>query len=68
MVDPRQPVDPWFAATWEGAALSTLLAGAQLSLKEKLAWLEDMGRFYRAVGGDEPVREGRRASPIDKDS
>jgi hypothetical protein len=66
MVDSRQPQDPWFSATWEGAALSSLLAGARLSLEDKLAWLEDMSRFYRAVAGDKELGAITSASSKDK--
>jgi hypothetical protein len=69
MVDSRQPPDPWFSATWEGAALSKLLAGAQLSLEEKLAWLQDVSRFYRAIGGDKVLGATKAASSTkDEDS
>ena len=34
------PGDPWQYATWEGAKRAQLLAGAQLTLREKLEWLE----------------------------
>jgi hypothetical protein len=43
--------DPWAAASWEGAARANLLAGARLSLKEKLAWLEEMGRLAERLHG-----------------
>ncbi len=52
MTEGRLPTDdPWFWATWEGASLASLLAGARLSLPEKLAWLEEvteMGERMRA--------------------
>lgn len=36
--------DPWPAASWEGAAESTLILSASLTLSERLDWLEEMGR------------------------
>ena len=41
MVKPELPGDPWQYTTWEGAERAHLLAGAQLSLRQKLAWLEE---------------------------
>jgi hypothetical protein len=66
MVDSSQPKDAWSAATWEGAALSNLLAGERLSLAEKLAWLQDITRFYRAVGGNRELGATRPANPKGK--
>jgi hypothetical protein len=41
---PEDP-DPWAAASWEGAELATLRAGARLTFAEKVAWLEQAHRF-----------------------
>jgi hypothetical protein len=39
--------DPWESMTWEGAAKAHLSAGANLSLPEKLAWLEEINELAR---------------------
>lgn len=44
--------DPWASATWEGAARGHLLAGARLTMAEKLAWLEDTGRLAERFARD----------------
>ena len=45
------------------AALSNLLAGARLSFREKLAWLEDVSRFYKAVRRSHEAK-GAQADPV----
>ena len=42
--------DSWHAMTWEGAHQNTLRAGAQLSLAEKVAWLEEAHRTAIRLG------------------
>jgi hypothetical protein len=42
--------DSWHAASWEGARLNTLRAGARLSLPEKVAWLEEAHRAAIRLG------------------
>jgi hypothetical protein len=37
--------DPWESMTWEGAAKAQLIAGANLSLPEKLAWLDEINEL-----------------------
>lgn len=41
---PENP-DPWASATFEGAELATLRAGARLTFTEKVAWLEQAHRI-----------------------
>lgn len=51
---PTDSTDAWYWATWQGAADATLLAGARLTLAQKLDWLEEMGRIAAWLQG---VRE-----------
>ena len=44
------PGDPWQYATWEGAERAQLLAGAQLTLREKLVWLEQAADLVERLG------------------
>jgi hypothetical protein len=48
--------DPWESMTWEGAAKANLIAGANLTLPEKLAWLEEINDLARNL-----ARSRRRA-------
>ncbi len=48
---PELQRDPWFYATWEGNEIATLLAGARLTLPEKLQWLEDACRMAEYFEG-----------------
>ena len=52
---PTQPPerDPWESATFEGAARANLLAEARMTMAEKLAWLEEMGRLARRLHASE---------------
>ena len=49
---PTDSTDPWYWATWQGAADATLLAGARLTLAQKLDWLEEIGRIAQMLQGD----------------
>lgn len=53
--------DPWYWATWQGATDATLLAGARLTMAQKLDWLEEMNRIAARLS-TELRSEGR---PID---
>jgi hypothetical protein len=44
MGDALRPDSSWAAMTFEGARVNTLVAGARLSLAEKVAWLEEAHR------------------------
>ncbi len=37
--------DPWRTASWQGAAEASLIEGSRLSMGQKLAWLEEVGRL-----------------------
>ncbi len=37
--------DPWEGVTWDDAELATLRAGARLTLRQKLQWLQDADRL-----------------------
>lgn len=54
MAKPLRFEDPWESMTWEGAAKANLIAGANLTLPEKLAWLEEINNLARNLA------EGRR--------
>ncbi|MDX1998275.1 MAG: hypothetical protein SF066_11200 [Thermoanaerobaculia bacterium] len=54
---PTDVTDPWYWATWQGATDATLLAGARLTLSQKLDWLEELGRIARSLQGDRDHRE-----------
>jgi hypothetical protein len=40
---PPSPAD-WSGSTWEGARLAVLLAGARMTMAQKLEWLEETTR------------------------
>ena len=44
-----QADDNWEAATWDGAELATLRAGARLTFRQKLKWLEDADRLAQTL-------------------
>lgn len=54
-----EPADPWKRATWKGAELETALAGARLTLAERLEWLEQAGDVARRIESE----RGRLAAP-----
>lgn len=64
-----RPTDPWQRATFAGAERETLLAGARLTLAERLEWLEEASEIARrlaesrARNADEA---GARASTLDR--
>lgn len=45
-MDPERPASPpaWSESTWEGARLAALLAGARMTLVQKMEWLEQTTR------------------------
>jgi len=60
------PPDPWEATTWEGSRRAALLAGARMTLAEKLEWLEEINAFARRAElarGDEKVETAAAAQP-----
>ncbi len=63
MSRPDLPGDPWRYTTWEGAERASLLAGARLTLREKLAWLEEAADLVEHLGsaakGDGPAGSPR---------
>jgi hypothetical protein len=56
---PTDATDPWYWATWRGAADATLLAGARLTLAQKLDWLAEMGRIARRLQSAREQSAGR---------
>jgi hypothetical protein len=57
--------DPWRAATWEGAEEAALRAGAELSLPERLLWLQEAAALARRLRGEPSGPSG--SSPSGKD-
>jgi len=54
----------WAYATWEGAAEESLRAGARLTLAERLAWLQEMGRLAEHVKARREARSPERAKRL----
>jgi uncharacterized protein YciW len=54
----------WAYATWEGAAEESLRAGARLTMAERLAWLQEIGRLAEHVKARREARSAERADRI----
>ena len=54
MLELDLPGDPWQYATWEGAERARLIAGCRLSLREKLAWLEEAAEWVQSMDRSTP--------------
>ena len=63
MTRPDLPGDPWEYATWEGAERAQLLAGAQMSFRDKLLWLEQAAAWVERM--ESARRQGVDAEPPD---
>ncbi len=46
--------DPWFATTWEGSRLTSLIEAANWTMAQKLAWLEETAELAARLHGDHP--------------
>jgi hypothetical protein len=65
----RSEIDPWAAATWQGAEAETLAVGVRMTLAERLRWLEEMTRAARALASSltagEEIAESAGDAPRD---
>lgn len=68
MTAKRWDSDPWRSATWEGAAESNLRSSANLTLGERLDWLEEMGRVAGLLRRQRRVRAPTTEEPSEPDS
>ena len=59
--EPEPVVDPWAATSWQGSADATLLAGARLTLSERLDWLESAARMARRLEQGRDAAQDRRS-------
>ena len=58
------PPDAWAGSTWKGAEHETLLAGARLTLAQKLEWLEEAAELARRLAlARESSTADRKAEP-----
>jgi hypothetical protein len=51
--------DPWFASTWEGARLASLIDAANWPMAKKLAWIEEI-----TACADQMEKAGRRRDAV----